>query len=164
MITAAMLSTSFSSRYDMNVETLTLEEILELADATLASNDSLEAIKLYEKGISRINPDEDSLLTSLSFFTNLGTAYSSVGNERKAVEFYRNAIVLFSDKIEEHDLEESSKKSATDITAQAAFFLGMTHEELENYRKAADSYAFAASLDPQHWAGELVNQQDVDQQ
>lgn len=44
------------------------------------------------------------------------------------------------------------KKSASDLTAQAAFFLGMTHGELGNHKKSADSYAFAASLDPYHWA------------
>jgi tetratricopeptide (TPR) repeat protein len=152
----ALLSTTYAGRYAMNLEhDMTPEEILELGDTTLASNEPLEAIKIYEQGISSIDEKSESLLTSLSLYTNLGTAYSSTGNERKAVEMYRDAILLFSNHIEDV-VDESTKKAATDITAQAAFFLGMTHEELENYRKAADSYAFAASLDPYHWAGKWL--------
>jgi len=127
------------------------EEILELADETLSSNDPVGAIKIYEQGISIIDEEEFSILTGISLYTNAGTAYSTTGDELKAVGMYRNAILLFSNQIDDI-VEESMKKSATDIAAQAAFFLGMTHEALEKYRKAADSYAFAASLDSYHWA------------
>lgn len=164
MAIALLSSSAYSRRYEMNVEHMTPEEILELADNTLASNEPLEAIKIYEQGISSIDEtattrtnQHDTLVTSLSLYTNLGTAYSSTGNERGAVEKYRHAILLFSNHIEDI-VDESIKKAATDITAQAAFFLGMTQEELGNHRKAADSYAFAASLDPYHWAGKCRNE------
>lgn len=138
-------------RYGIDTEGMSLEEILEAGDETLSSNDPLEAINIYKKGIELINPEEDSLLTALSLYTNAGTAYSSTGDERQAVAMYANAIRLYSKEIEEI-VDESIQKYATDIVAQAAFFLGMTHEALENYRKAADSYAYAAQLDEYHWA------------
>jgi tetratricopeptide (TPR) repeat protein len=151
VIFAIATNTIFGSRYGVEVDDLSQEEILDLGDTSLSQNDVASAIKYYEQGVANINNEEDSLLTSLSLHTNLGTAHSASGDERKAIEMYRNAILLFSDQIEEI-VEESMKKAASDIAAQAAFFLGMSQSELENYRKSADAYAFAASLDPYHWA------------
>jgi len=153
LLISTFLYSSFASRYGVNVEDdMSPEDILELADEALSTNDPIGALKIYEQGIEKINEEEDSLVTALSLYTNAGTAYSSTGDERKAVGMYRKAILLFSKQIDDI-VVESVQKSATDITAQAAFFLGMTHEALESYRKAADSYSFAASLDSYHWAG-----------
>ncbi len=128
-----------------------LEEILEIGDTKLSSNEIGTALEYYQEGIDRINPEEDSIVTALSLFTNAGTALSIIGEEIKAVKMYADAIKFYSKNIEEI-VEESTQKQASDITAQAAFFLGMSHEELKSPRKAADSYAFAASLDEYHWA------------
>lgn len=139
------------SRYGADPDDLSLEEILDLGDTSLSQNDPVSAAKYYEHGVAKIKEDEDSLVTCLSMYTNLGTTYSSMGDERKAIGMYRNAIVLYSNQIEEI-VEKSMQKTASDLTAQAAFFLGLSHDELGNHRKAADSYAFAASLDEYHWA------------
>ncbi len=144
-------NTISASRYGIDVDDLSQEEILDLADTSLSENDIPSAVKYYEQGIQNIIEERDNILTSLSLYTNLGTAYSASGDERKALEMYRNAILLYSGQIEEI-VEESIKKSASDITAQAAFFLGMTQGELGNHRKSVDAYAFAAELDPYHWA------------
>lgn len=148
----AIASNSISaSRYDINVDDVSQEKILNLADTSLSQNDLPSALKYYQQGIKNINEKEDNILTSLSLYTNLGTAYSASGDELKALEMYRNAILLYSGQSEKI-VEESTKKSASDITAQAAFFLGMTQGALGNHRKSADAYAFAAELDPYHWA------------
>jgi|AntRauTorckE5430_2_1112549.scaffolds.fasta_scaffold02388_2 tetratricopeptide (TPR) repeat protein len=152
LLLATLLYLSAASRYGIDTDGMSPEEILELADETLSSNDPVAAIKFYDQGIALFNEEDDSILTGLSLYTNAGTAYSTRGDEVKAVGMYRNAIMLFSNQIDDI-VVESMNKSATDIAAQAAFFLGMSHEAMESYRKAADSYAFAASLDSYHWAG-----------
>ena len=128
-----------------------IEGLLELGDNSLAQEDPQAPIKYYSQGIKVINEEEDSLITVLSLYTNLGTAYSSVGNEKKAMNTYREGILLYSRNIDDI-VEESYKKDLSDLAAQASFFLGMTFQELEMFSKAADAYAYANSLDENHWA------------
>jgi len=125
------------------------EEFLAVGDNSLASDDESDAIEYYEKGIAALT-EGDSLATALSLYTNLGTAFSSLANEKAAIGSYRNAILLHSDVIENDG--SNVPKEATDIAAQAAFFLGMSHEALGNPKKAVDAYAFASSLDEYHWS------------
>lgn len=155
LLLSLLLSASYSnvsgSRYGVDVEDMSQEKVLEMGDGYLSSDDPMTAIKYYEKGVARIDAEEDSIITALSLHTNMGTAYSAIGDEIKAVEMYRNAILFYQAQIDEI-VDESMKKSASDLAAQVAFFLGMTQDELGNHRKSADAYAYAASLDPYHWA------------
>mmetsp|Transcript_8071 Transcript_8071/g.11529 ORF Transcript_8071/g.11529 Transcript_8071/m.11529 type:complete len:493 (+) Transcript_8071:45-1523(+) len=126
------------------------EDFLALGDSALAQNEIPKVIRNYELGLE-IKEDTDSIVTSLSLFTNLGTAHSSNGDELSALQMYKKAILLHSEKSDEiSDIED--KKSSDDIAAQASFFLGMTQEELGNPKKAADAYSYANTLDPLHWA------------
>lgn len=131
-------------------ESLSQEQLLKLGDAALVSDDLSTAMGYYKRGIENIK-DEDSISTPLSLYTNLATAYSSTGNEEEAKNMYRKAIIYHSKKIEDIE-EQSARKEATDIAAQASFFLGMTLQELGSNQKAADAYAYANTLDPNHWS------------
>jgi len=130
-------------------ESLSQEQLLK-GDTAFAADDLVTAIGYYEQGIEMITDDE-SITTPLSLYTNLASAYSSQGNEEKASTLYREAVIYHSKKVDE-SVEESIRKDATDIAAQASFFLGMTFQELEHHEKAADAYAYANSLDPNHWS------------
>jgi tetratricopeptide (TPR) repeat protein len=132
-------------------ESSSIEDLLEQGDNNLVTDDPQSAIKYYEQGIEVMNEEEDSLVVGISLYTNLGTAYSSIGNEQKAASMYRQAILLHSRNIDEI-VEESFKKEATDLAAQASFFLGMTLEEFKMFEKSADAYAYANTLDEYHWA------------
>ncbi len=137
---------AFGGRYDDSIE-----DLLEMGDNKLASDDALGAIKFYKKGIDKINENEDSLITIVSLYTNIATAYSSTGQEREAMKNYRHAILSYSNKVDD-TTEESFKKDVSDLAAQASFFLGMTFQELNMFEKAADAYAYANTLDDYHWA------------
>lgn len=125
-------------------------ELLTLGDAALSSDDLPAAVETYEKAIGLLSEDTP-LATALSLYTNLGTAVSSIGDNEKAVDSYRKALLLYSESVEKID-DKILKEEVTDLAAQAAFFLGMTEQEIGNPQKAADAYAFSNSLDPNHWA------------
>jgi len=125
-------------------------DFLDLGDSALSGEDNESAIRYYEKGIAALTDDE-SLLTILSLHTNLGTALSSAGNEKKAVDSYKTAIFKHDALIGEI-VDRDMKKDANDLSAQAAFFLGMTYQELGEPQLAADAYALANTLDPYHWS------------
>ena len=127
-----------------------LDVFLNQGDESLASNDFIAAIQHYKEATTQIQ-EVDSIISVLSLFTNLATALSASGDEYEAVKYYRDAILYHSERIE-HIVDDSERREASNIAAQAAFFLGMTHEELKNYQKAADSYAYATNLDEYHWA------------
>jgi len=126
------------------------EQLLKLGDEALASDDLSTAIGYYTKGIEATKGGE-SITTLLSLYTNLATAHSSKGDEEEASIMYKKAILYHSEKIDEiTDL--TAQKEATDITAQASFFLGMTLQDLGHNQKAADAYAYSNTLDPNHWS------------
>jgi tetratricopeptide (TPR) repeat protein len=127
------------------------EDFLALGDQHLAQDLTQQAIQYYEKGIQAIDEDDDSLVTILSLYTNCGSAYSSLGQNEQAVELYQKALVQYARDIEDI-VETSFRKDATDIAAQASFFLGMVYQDLEQYQDAVDSYTQAHVLDPYHWA------------
>jgi predicted TPR repeat methyltransferase len=133
-----------------NVAGRNFDLFLNQGDESLASNDFNAAIRHYKEAIQQIK-EVDSIISILSVYTNLATALSASGDEYEAVKFYRDAILYHSEHIEQV-VDERERNEASNIAAQAAFFLGMTHEELKNYRKAADAYAYAATLDEYHWA------------
>ena len=127
------------------------------ADAYLAHGDEAlsqgmfdAAIGHYQGGVKSIN-DEDTLETELSLYTNLGTALSSIGRDEEAVKQYEKAILVYKEKIDDVG-EASHQQDIKAIASQAAFFLGMVYQDLDQPRDAADAYHFANSLDPLHWA------------
>ena len=128
----------------------TTESLLELGDQSLSQGDYTGAIEYYEKGVALVSED-DSLITAISLSTNLATALSSVGKEEAAAESYRRAVLQYTKGIDEI-VDKDTKKDVTDIAAQASFFLGMVYQDLNQAQMAAESYAFANSLDPFHWA------------
>ena len=127
------------------------------ADAYLAQGDEAlsqgifdAAIAHYQDGAKLIS-DEDSLETVLSLYTNLGTALSSIGRDEEAVKQYEKAVLVYKEKSDDVT-EASHQEDIKAITSQAAFFLGMVYQDLDQPRDAADAYQFASSLDPLHWA------------
>ena len=126
------------------------EDYLSFGDNALSNDLSNEAISYYQEGIEKWT-EEDSLVTILSLHTNLGTALSSTGKDDEAANQYREAISTYSNKIEDI-VDKATKKQASDITAQASFFLGMVLQDAGKVREAIDAYSSAAILDPYHWA------------
>lgn len=124
------------------------EDFLSLGDQSLAQDKSHDAIEFYEKGI-KAKTKEESLITVLSLHTNCATAYSSLGQNDQAADYYQKALEAYAvDDIK----EESSRKDATGIAAQASFFLGMVYQDLEQFQDAVDAYSQAHALDEYHWA------------
>jgi tetratricopeptide (TPR) repeat protein len=126
-------------------------DFLSLGDNALASDKIQESIVFYNKGIKLLDPQESSLVTSVSLYTNLGTSLSSLGQDADAGEVYRKALKLYREQIETV-VDTTMKSDATAIVAQASFFLGMVYQELDENEKAANSYAYANTLDPLHWS------------
>jgi len=134
-------------------------DLLALGDDALASENFLVAVDYYERGIEIIESSSSekekvSPIVSVSIYTNLGTALSSLGQNEKAAELYTQAVLMQPDLVD--GLDEQQKQDVTDIAAQASFFLGMVHQELGNLNMAANAYAHANSLDKWHW-GALAN-------
>jgi len=122
---------------------------LSSGDDALIADFYQDAVKYYRHGISLIS-DTTDVMISLSLHVNLGTALSSLGDDDGAVVSYIAAIAM-------HDLYSTKQEVSKDernVAAQAAFFLGMTYQDMENIppAKAADAYALAASLDSRHWS------------
>jgi tetratricopeptide (TPR) repeat protein len=139
-------------------ENASIEDLLEMGDINVGKDDPQSAIEYYEKGIEKMN-ENDSLLTALSLYTNLGKTYVSVENKPKAVIMYRKAIMLHSKNIDKI-VAKSFKKEATDLAAQASFFLGTVLEGFEMFDEASDAYFYANSLDKNHWAS-LANRGSI---
>jgi tetratricopeptide (TPR) repeat protein len=127
------------------------EDYLSLGDNALASDNFQEAIMLYRKGAGFLVPEESSLITTISIYTNLGTSLSSLGQEAEAAEEYRKALGIYDEEISEI-VDKTMKADATAIAAQASFFLGLVYEELEENQMAANAYAYANTLDNLHWS------------
>ena len=127
------------------------EDFLGLGDDALSKDLSEKAIDYYEQGITSIDEDDESLITVMSLHTNMATALSSIGRNKEAAEYYQQALVVYAKDIDDI-VDESFKKDATDIAAQASFFLGMVYQDLEQFRDAVDAYSQAHVLDPNHWA------------
>lgn len=129
----------------------TSTELLELGDKAFGMNDVESAIKQYKLGIESLS-DDISLQDALSLYTHLGSAHSHSGDNEEAVAAYRRAILLHSDTVDSLVDDEDAKRDATNQAAQAAYYLGMVHQNTNNFEKSADAYALANSLDPLHWA------------
>jgi tetratricopeptide (TPR) repeat protein len=129
---------------------LTAGDYLSLGSSALAADMFDQAIEHYQKGTDILGK-ADELVTALSLYTNLGTSLSSLGREQEALEAYISGLKLFERQItklkEDEEIEE-----AKGIAAQAAFFLAMVYQSLGRTRMAADTYAFANTVDPYHWA------------
>lgn len=127
------------------------EEYLSRGDQAL-SNDEIEvAIGIYQDGLKVLDEDESSLVTAVSLYTNLGTALSTVGKHEEAIEIYKKGLLTFDSQIDDI-VEKQVVLDAKAVSAQASFFLAMEYQEINEIGKAADAYAFANTLDPNHWA------------
>ena len=140
------------------------------SDALAAGGESLpSAISSYKTALAMLvtdieekddgwNDDTD-LEMLLSLYINLGTAYSAMpghGDEmiEKAIEAYKEAIEVHEEFVYQRRKNDKDKntKVLDDLAAQAAFFMGMEYQDINEYRNAADAYALAGTLDPYHWA------------
>ena len=129
---------------------LTANDHLLLGSKALSEELFDQAVDNYQKGISVVS-QQDALVIPLSLLTNLGTALSSLGKEKEAVEAYRTAILMFTKNVDEIT-EEEEVQEVTGIAAQSAFFLAMVYQSLGMGRLAADAYELANSIDPYHWS------------
>lgn len=136
---------------------LTASDLLSLGDSSLASEDVVNAIDYYKQAISVLTNDDDRVV-AISIFTNLGTALSSLGNNREAADSYRAALRIHSEVAEmfastRDGLDQLGRyNEITDVAAQASFFLGMVFQDLGEFHRAAHAYDFSGKLDPYHWA------------
>lgn len=130
---------------------LTSTELLELGDEAFEKNDVEVAIEQYKLGIEWLS-DSTPLQDALSLYTHLGSAQSHLGDNEEAVAAYRRAILLHSDTVDSLGDDEDAKRDVTNQAAQAAYYLGMVHQNTNNFEQSADAYALANSLDPLHWA------------
>jgi len=130
---------------------LSSTELLELGDKAFGTNDVASAIQQYKLGIESLS-DEIPLQVALSLYTHLGSAQSHLGDNEEAVAAYRRAILLHSDTVDSLGDDEDAKRDVTNQAAQAAYYLGMVHQNTNNFEQSADAYALANSLDPLHWA------------
>jgi predicted TPR repeat methyltransferase len=169
-----------------------IHSYLQSGDEALIQEDIATAITQYEQGIHHVNTllttsdplynndddddDDDLLATMVSIYTNLGTAYSTIGQNDPAIQSYRNAIKLYQkytqplqqrrrrskEKDPDHpsmnddDNDSNSNNqhyvSASLITAQASFYLGMVFQDIHQPQWAVEAYIYATQLDPQHWS------------
>lgn len=127
-----------------------LTRLLENGDQELVADNPSHAIKYYEKGFQYVSAAPKYLVSSLSLYTNLGTAYSSLGDEESALAAYQTALKLHSEGV--HNIRKEEIKVVNDIAAQASFYLGMIYQDSGEARKAVESYEFTYQLDPLHWA------------
>lgn len=144
----AVLSVNFQESFAEAV--LRADDYLAQGDQALAQGSYSDALANYEEGVKLVS-DDDSLETELSLYTNMGTALSSVGRDEEASRVYEKAVTVYREKIDDI-VEASHQADCKAIVAQAAFFLGMVYQDLDQPRDAADAYTFAGSLDPLHWA------------
>jgi len=112
---------------------------LSLGDDALASGDYEDAIQYYRRGLER----ETDLLTKVSLYTNLGTSLSAVERDKEAVTAYQSAILEY---------RKDPDATATDVVASAAFFLGMTFQDMQQTQQALQAYQYAYELDPLYWS------------
>ena len=131
-------------------------DLLSLGDTALTMGHSNEAVQYYEQGLERIHNDNDNdptvnLLTELSLYTNLATAYSAMGQDHDAIAAYEKTLVAYKGSSNEI-VDTAVKLQADEICAQAAFFLGMVYQDLGKPKDAAEAYQKAHELDPWHWA------------
>jgi len=144
--------------------TTTVETYLLQGNEALASGDNQRAIKIYQQGVQLLpkgteegnsddddNDDDVSLLTTISLYTNLATAFSAEGQNQDAATAYEKALVAYQTGIDEL-VDREMRQEATAIAAQTAFFAGMVYQDLGQPHDAVEAYRLATTLDPAHWA------------
>ena len=151
ILCAVLLFFAFREGINATLEPSLSSTLLELGDKAFGTNDVESAIRQYHLGIESLS-DETPLQVALSLYTHLGSAQSHLGDNEKAVAAYRRAILLHSDTVDSIGDDEDAKRDATNQAAQAAYYLGMVHQNTNNFEQSADAYALANSLDPLHWA------------
>jgi predicted TPR repeat methyltransferase len=118
----------------------------------LTVGNNQQAIEFYQQGLQLIfdgDTENAALITTLSLYTNLATAYSAIGKDEAAAQAYQNALTFYK----ENGIGDSAMHSeAASIAAQAAFFLGMVYQDLGHAADAVDAYTAAQAFDPLHWA------------
>ena len=132
-------------------QTLCSNDLLNLGDEAFAGKDVESAIKHYEEGIRSLD-QETPLTTALELYINLGSSKSHSGDDESAIGAYRRAILLHTETIESIGGDNNARRDATNLAAQAAYYLGMVHQNSGDVEKSADAYALANTLDPLHWA------------
>jgi len=143
-------------------ELVTPEDYLAAANDFLSNDETEQAISTYRQGLdeigARTTPDTEnnSLVTLLSLYTNLATAYSSQGEEGSAVELYKKAILAYQTKLADPGsadaITPSTQQEAALIVAQASFYLGIAYQDQDSAHDAVQAYVYAHRLDPLHWS------------
>jgi predicted TPR repeat methyltransferase len=128
----------------------TAEDFLAQGDELLAAGSFVEAADAYRQGVNLWHEDE-SLVTGISLYTNMGTALSSEGLNEQAIISYQAALKSFRQNIGDI-LDTGVKQEAQSIAAQSAFFLGMVFQDVGQPKDAANAYRQAHELDELHWA------------
>ena len=135
-----------------------IDTLVAKGDDALSMGDNAQAISSYQSAIEELQrmKSGDSmkdvpLVTVVSLLTNLATAYSALGQNEPAADFYQKALMAYNDGVKELT-DEGSRKEVTSIAVQSAFFLGMVYQDMGQSRDAVDAYRYTTSLDPLNWA------------
>lgn len=141
--------------YIHDVYASSVADFLSLGDESLANDEIDKAINLYTAGIKLVETTKikhhDSLATIVSIYTNLATAYSSIGENDNAAKYYEIALLRYEEHVTA--IADSNIKEEVDlITAQTAFYLGMVYQDMNRVSDSIDAYSFSNSLDSMHWA------------
>ena len=111
LLTTSFNRIAFASSDDLHQQqdVSSIDEHLRLGDESLIQDDIVTAIEHYGRGINHVNAvlssesgpknndriNDDVLSTIVSLHTNLATAYSTQGENDRAIQSYRNAIKVY---------------------------------------------------------------------
>ena len=169
LLTTPFNRIAFASSNDLHQQqdVSSIDEHLRLGDESLIQDDIVTAIEHYERGINHVNVvlssesgpksndriTDDVLSSIVSLHTNLATAYSTQGENDRAIQSYRNAIKVYQKHaaIDQENYQQPYHDSQL-ITAQASFFLGMVFQDINQPQLAVEAYNYATQLDPNHWS------------
>lgn len=136
------------------VDASSIDDLVAQGDEALSMGENEQAIASYEKAVEilpKLSKTEAPLVTVISLFTNLATAFSSEGRNEPAADAYQKALLAYSEGIDAIS-DQPEKEEATFIAAQSAFFLGMVYQDMGQPRDAIDAYRYTTTLDPLQWA------------
>lgn len=117
-----------------------------------------EAIKEYQKALSKVDEDLDEIHTSIAFeYQNLGDYTKAAEHLRKAIKLNKENESLLYEIGYCYEMGLMSEEAVRFFTREidnrpysyvAWYNLGMAYSALELYEKAIDSFDYAIAIDP----------------
>jgi predicted TPR repeat methyltransferase len=128
-----------------------VDNFLSLGDEALQDDELEKALRLYEQGISKVK-STSHLPTVISLYTNFATTLSAIGRNLDAADHYEMALLIYADRSQELQNDDTSTDDAKRIAAASSFYLGMVYQDIGQVQNAIKAYSYSHNLDPLHWA------------